>query len=225
MTITRLKKPLVVYQVVSRAASWPTIGVVAVAVDTPDTRSRILAEAIDAFGNRGYDAVSLDDLAIELGVRKQTILYHFGSKAELFEATIDSAIGDLGQSLIAAGTGRTGWPAVEAVVHAVFRIAVRQPARLGILREVMRLGGDWSAQATTAMEPIIARARLFLSLEMRRGHMRQTDPNLLLVSAYSTVMGVATEVEVLRAVGIEPTLREAVRRRRELLKFLEAALR
>ena len=44
-------------------------------------------------------------------------------------------------------------------------------------------------------------------------------------SAYSTVMGVATEVEVLRAVGIEPTLREAVRRRRELLKFLEAALR
>jgi len=184
-----------------------------------------LAEAIDAFGNRGYDAVSLDDLAIELGVRKQTILYHFGSKAELFEATIDSAIGDLGQSLIAAGTGRTGWPAVEAVVHAVFRIAVRQPARLGILREVMRLGGDWSAQATTAMEPIIARARLFLSLEMRRGHMRQTDPNLLLVSAYSTVMGVATEVEVLRAVGIEPTLREAVRRRRELLKFLEAALR
>jgi hypothetical protein len=60
---------------------------------------------------------------------------------------------------------------------------------------------------------------------MRRGHMRQTDPNLLLVSAYSTVMGVATEVEVLRAVGIEPNLREAVRRRRELLKFLEAALR
>lgn len=55
--------------------------------------------------------------------------------------------------------------------------------------------------------------------------MRQTDPNLLLVSAYSTVMGVATEVEVLRAVGIEPTLREAVRRRRELLRFLEAALR
>ena len=75
------------------------------------------------------------------------------------------------------------------------------------------------------MEPIIERARLFLSLEMRRGNMRQTDPNLVLVSAYSTVMGVATEVEVLRAVGIEPTLREAVRRRGELLRFLEAALR
>lgn len=174
---------------------------------------------------RGFDAVSLDDLAEVLGVRKQTILYHFGSKGELFEATIDSAVGELGESLIEAGRGHTGWPAVESVVHAVFRIAVRQPERLGILREVMRLGGDWSARASGAMAPIIERARLFLTLEMRRGTMRQTDPNLVLVSAYSTVMGVATEVEVLRAVGIEPTLREAVRRRRELLRFLEAALR
>lgn len=197
----------------------------AVTVDTPDTRTRILAEAIDAFGTRGYDAVSLDDLAEMLGVRKQTILYHFGSKKELFEATIDSAVQDLGAALVDASRGRTGWPAVEAVVHAVFRLALRQPERLGVLREVMRLGGAWSARATEAMEPIIERARRFLTLEMRRGHMRDTDPNLLLVSAYSTVMGVATEVEVLRAVGIEPTLREAVRRRRELLRFLEAALR
>ena len=115
------------YQLVRKVLFWPTICSVAVTMDTPDTRSRILAEAIDAFGNRGYVAVSLDDLAEQLGVRKQTILYHFGSKAELFEATIDSAIGDLGETLIGAGTGRTGWLAVEAVVHAVFRIAVRQP--------------------------------------------------------------------------------------------------
>jgi len=44
------------------------------------------------------------------------------------------------------------------------------------------------------------------------------------VSAYSTVLGAATEVEVLRAVGIEPTLRSTVVRRRELLSFLHAAM-
>ena len=190
-----------------------------------DTRVRILEAASEAFGTRGFDAVSLDDLAQILGVRKQTILYHFGSKADLFAATIDAAVEELGAAMIAAGTGRTGWPAVESVVGAVFRIAVRQPARLGLLREVMRLGGEWSERATADMEPMIDRARRFLTIEMRRGRIRETDPNLLLVSAYSTVMGVATEVEVLRAVGIEPTLREAVRRRRELLRFLEAALR
>ena len=56
------------------------------------------------------------------------------------------------------------------------------------------------------------------------GRMRRSDPALVLVSAYSTVLGVATEVEVLRAVGIEPTLRSTVARRRELLAFLHSAL-
>jgi len=54
--------------------------------------------------------------------------------------------------------------------------------------------------------------------------MRTTDARLVLLSTYSTVLGVATEVEVLRAVGIEPTLRSMVIRRRELLRFLHSAL-
>ena len=190
-----------------------------------DTRERILAEALDAFGTRGFEATSLDDLADHLGVRKQTILYHFGSKNDLFMATIDAAVGELGVAMVEAGRGRTGWSAVESVVNTVFRIAVREPARLGLLRETTRLGGEWANRMRESLAPVIEKARLFLTLEMRRGNMRQTDPNLVLVSAYSTVMGVATEVEVLRAVGIEPTLREAVKRRRELLRFLEAALR
>jgi len=46
----------------------------------------------------------------------------------------------------------------------------------------------------------------------------------VLLSAYSAVIGVATEVEVLRAVGIDPTLRSLAMRRRELLAFLRSAL-
>jgi hypothetical protein len=47
---------------------------------------------------------------------------------------------------------------------------------------------------------------------------------LLILSAYSTVIGVATEVEVLRAVGIEPSARSLIHRRNELLAFLRSAL-
>jgi hypothetical protein len=38
------------------------------------------------------------------------------------------------------------------------------------------------------------------------------------------VIGVATEAEVLRAVGIEPTARSLLRRRNELVEFLRSAL-
>jgi hypothetical protein len=59
---------------------------------------------------------------------------------------------------------------------------------------------------------------------MDAGNMRRQDPRLLLLSSYSTVIGVATEVEVLRAVGVEPTVRSLLRRRDELLEFLRSAL-
>ena len=53
------------------------------------TADRILVAAMDAFGTRGYDGTSLDDLARELGIRKQTILYWYPSKEALLEAVVD----------------------------------------------------------------------------------------------------------------------------------------
>ncbi|NCY15444.1 MAG: hypothetical protein EBX39_01525, partial [Actinobacteria bacterium] len=92
------------------------------------------------------------------------------------------------------------------------------------LREVSRLGGDASARIIADLDPFVVRAREYLSREMEAGRIRRCDPGLLFVSAYSTVLGAATEVEVLRAVGVEPTLRSTVVRRRELLAFLRAAM-
>ena len=52
------------------------------------TRVRILTAATDLFGLRGVDAVSLDQIATEVGVAKQTLLYWFPSKDELVEAVL-----------------------------------------------------------------------------------------------------------------------------------------
>ncbi len=198
-----------------------------------ETRDRILEAALASFGGRGYDAVSLDSIARDSGIRKQTVLYYFGSKDALMEAVIDRTVSDLTaallQSVEAAPTGAKRqppdiWAGVEAVVRAVFRLAVRRPEMLGLLREVTRLGPPWIDRVRGGFEPLVERARAFLEAGMEAGTVRRCDPRLLLVSSYSTVMGVATEVEVLRTVGVEPTLRETVIRRRELLRFLRSAL-
>ena len=192
---------------------------------TRETENRILAAALDSFGTAGYDATSLDALAAGLGLSKQAILYHWPSKAALLEAVIDRACLDLIVAFdgVLSDAG-TGWQRVDAVVRAVFRVALRRPELLGFIREVSRLGGDASARIITDLEPFVARARDYLAREMEAGRIRRCDPGLLFVSAYSTVLGAATEVEVLRAVGVEPTLRSTVVRRRELLAFLHAAM-
>ncbi|MGO9344040.1 MAG: TetR/AcrR family transcriptional regulator [Acidimicrobiales bacterium] len=189
------------------------------------TSERILDASLASFASRGYEATSLDALAEGLGMRKQSILYWFPSKEALLEAVIDRSAGELRdtleRSLDRAGTG---WPRVEAVVRSVFRLAARRPELLGLLREVSRLGPPAATRLVEALDPLVQRASAFLEAEMAAGHMRRHEPRLLLLAIYSMVVGMVTEVEVLKALGEEPTARSLVRRRSEILAFLETAL-
>jgi TetR/AcrR family transcriptional regulator len=194
-------------------------------VAVASTSSRIVDAALSAFGTRGYEATSLDSLAATLGVRKQTILYHFASKDALLDAVIDEAGAELIAVLEKAVSGPdTGWSRVESVVRSVFRLAGRRPELLGLLREVSRLGPPPATRFREMLGPFIERATTFLEEGMAAGDFRRQDARLLLLATYSTVIGVATEVEVLRALGVEPTARSLARRRAELLAFLRSAL-
>jgi TetR/AcrR family transcriptional regulator len=192
------------------------------------TSARILDAALHAFGTAGYEATSLDALAAELGIRKQTILYYFPSKEALLGAVVDQAAmsvaAALESSVAGVGSGSPAWDRVEAIVRGVFRLAGRQPEILGLLREVSRLGPPGATRFALRMEPLIDRATAFLEDAMARHELRAQDARLLLFMAYSSIVGVATEMEVLRALGVEPTARSTVRQRRALLSFLRAAL-
>src|SRR5205823_10520009 len=117
-----------------------------------------------------------------------------------------------------------GFARVEAVVRSVFQVAARRPELLGLLREVSRLGPPATTRLTEALDPLVARATGFLEAEMAAGAMRRQDSRLLLLNAYSVVIGAATEVEVMRALGYEPTAASLLRRRAELIAFLRSAL-
>jgi AcrR family transcriptional regulator len=192
------------------------------------TRERVVEAALAGFGRRGYDVTSLDAIAGELGVRKQTILYYFPSKEALLEAVVDEAAGSVVAAL-ESSVGRVepasaAWDRVDAIVRGVFRLAGRQPEILGLVREVGRLGPPGATRFALRMEPLIDRATGFLEAAMGRGELRGQDARLLLFMAYASVVGVATEIEVLRALGVEPTARTTVRQRRALLGFLRSAL-
>ena len=190
-----------------------------------ETRERILDDALESFGTIGYDGTSLDDLAAGLGIRKQTILYHYVSKRGLLGAVVDRSAADLNVALLEVLEGEaTDWERVEALVRSVFRVALEQPLLMGLLREVSRPGSPAAPRLKGAMGPLMDRAQAWMEREMDAGRMRRTDAQLVLISAYSTVVGLATEIEVLRAAGLEPTMRTVATRRRELLRFLRASL-
>lgn len=58
--------------------------------DQPDRRTSILLAAEKLFGQRGYHAVSIRDIATEAGVPLALVGYYFGAKHELYHAIFES---------------------------------------------------------------------------------------------------------------------------------------
>jgi TetR/AcrR family transcriptional regulator len=194
-------------------------------VSSVSTKHRVVAVATVAFAERGVNGASLDDLARQLGVTKQTILYHFGSKDGLVAAVLSQAADDLFAVLEEASrSSQPGWERVEATVRASFALAVQRPDLLGLLRELGRLGPERSQAVLALLQPMIDGAVAELEAGMDQGRFRRSDPRLVLVSAYAAVTGVVTDLAVLRAVGLDLDLKVAAQLRRAVLAFLRAAL-
>jgi AcrR family transcriptional regulator len=105
---------------------------------------QILATAAALFGERGYDAVSLEDVADRLDVTKGSLYYYFASKDELVTAAIETLGNEWTARLEGLPAGQSGTPAdrLHALVREHIGIAVREyPAALRLFLAPQ----DWPA--------------------------------------------------------------------------------
>lgn len=64
-----------------------------------DMRSQILDAAAELFAERGYEGVSMRDIARVVGVTQANLYYHFAGKADLIEATLAHVFGAAAERL------------------------------------------------------------------------------------------------------------------------------
>ncbi len=191
-----------------------------------EERSRqLVAHAVRLFGERGFEGATLDAVADAAGVRKQTLLYYFPGKDELFDACVDELAARLGASLELALEGEDERGRPERVISAIFRLAYEWPEFPQFAREASRRGPEVITRVTGALEPLRKRALVYLERGMHDGTFRRQDPTLLLFTMYTAVVGSLTEAGVLRALGGGPQSRKALKRREaELIEFVRGAL-
>jgi TetR/AcrR family transcriptional regulator len=191
-----------------------------------ERREQLVAEAIKLFGQRGYDSATLDAVAEAAGVRKQSLLYYFPTKEDLFQACVDELSGRVARALEQAleGIEEEDDP-ISRVIHAIFKLAQESPEFPGFMREASWRGADVVQRFAGVMDPLRKRALVFLERGMASGKFRKQDPILLLFMIYTAVVGSITEAGVLRAVGGGAGGRAALRtREEELIQFVRAAL-
>jgi AcrR family transcriptional regulator len=95
----------------------------------------ILAVAAELFGERGYDAVSLDDVAERLDVTKGSLYHYFSGKEELGAAAIETLGAQWTARLARLVESTPGSPSdrLRALVGEQLVVAVRDyPAGLGL---------------------------------------------------------------------------------------------
>lgn len=191
-----------------------------------ERRRSLVAEATRLFGAHGYEGTSLDEVAAAVGVRKQTLLYYFATKDELFEACVEEVSARSAEALERALEGPDeGWARAEGVIRAIFRLAEDWPEFPAFMREASRRSPQTASRFAAALEPLRKRALGFLERGMEDGVFRRQDPVLVLFTLYTAVVGSLTEAGVLRAVAGGASGRTALRRReQELIEFLRRAL-
>jgi AcrR family transcriptional regulator len=69
------------------------------------TRQRLVATAARMFGERGYEATSIEELLQELQVSRGALYHHFDSKEALFEAVMQEIEAEVAQATVAASSG------------------------------------------------------------------------------------------------------------------------
>lgn len=104
-------------------------------VTAEETRDRVLTAAAAVFSRRGYDGATTAAICAEAGVSSGALYGHFGSKAELFAATLrDRGPSEVDRLLAFGGTTAE---VVEAIGQQGVALAHRRPAEGSLLVEAI----------------------------------------------------------------------------------------
>ena len=95
-----------------------------------DTRAKILDKALELFSERGYDAVSVGEIAGAVGIKAPSLYNHFPSKQAIFDAIVEATAAqyeeDTGKIDIHVQNAAQDIPAFAAITEEALFEKVRQ---------------------------------------------------------------------------------------------------
>jgi len=157
-------------------------------------REALLEQAERTVRDRGADALSLRELAREVGVSHGAPRRHFPDRQALLDAVAEAGFDRLGAELRAAadGAGEEFEPRLRATAAAYVRFATRDPALLDLMfagkhRETSGALDEAAENAFAVMLELIAQGQA-------EGALEPGEPERVGLVLFSTIQGIASLV-------------------------------
>jgi AcrR family transcriptional regulator len=155
----------------------------------PDRRRAILDAATQLFADRGYGAVSVQEIADLAHAHKTTVLYHFATKEALHEAVLDEALGRIAEVMHEFLGGEFRRERVAYMLDQIQAFFAEHIALARILERELLESTEPEAYLTRFVEPIYVPAVEALERAMAAGVIRRIDPALFIHDVHVQLIG------------------------------------
>lgn len=174
--------------------------------DRPD---EIVAAALEVFGEKGFAAARLDDIAQRAGVSKGAIYLYFATKEDIFRAVVEQGVApNLALVQAAIANNPSSFPdLLRSFVGVLAGIITETPVG-GIVKMVIGEAGNFPELARVwhdrLVSPALGAMAGAIAAAQARGELRPGDPRQYAISLISPLLLGVIWRETFTPIGAEP---------------------